>query len=148
MPSGRGGVEAWLLEDQQRSAHFLMSFFLVFHVPPPWHKAAIHFLCHISLEIKCKLTVNHTCNLYVVIMLLLQVTQTELERLKSSCRQAVRDAAQAKRKYQDASRGVCYQHCSLLWTEPLSQKWKKSPVRFSLCNAQCFLLFVFAHVCR
>uniref|UniRef100_A0A673ANW6 Tyrosine-protein kinase n=1 Tax=Sphaeramia orbicularis TaxID=375764 RepID=A0A673ANW6_9TELE len=33
-----------------------------------------------------------------------KVTQTELERLKSSYRQAVRDAAQAKRKYQDASR--------------------------------------------
>ncbi|KAL7406459.1 hypothetical protein ABVT39_019875 [Epinephelus coioides] len=33
-----------------------------------------------------------------------KVTQTELERLKSSYRQAVRDAAQAKRKYQEASK--------------------------------------------
>ncbi|XP_041790782.1 tyrosine-protein kinase Fes/Fps [Chelmon rostratus] len=33
---------------------------------------------------------------------LCKVTQTELERLKSSYRQAVRDAAQAKRKYQEA----------------------------------------------
>ncbi|RVE74533.1 hypothetical protein OJAV_G00023510 [Oryzias javanicus] len=33
-----------------------------------------------------------------------KVTNTELERLKSSYRQAVRDAAQAKRKYQDASK--------------------------------------------
>ncbi|XP_031702441.1 tyrosine-protein kinase Fes/Fps isoform X2 [Anarrhichthys ocellatus] len=34
-----------------------------------------------------------------------KVTQTELERLKSSYRQAVRDAAQAKRKYQEANKG-------------------------------------------
>nr|XP_046241599.1 tyrosine-protein kinase Fes/Fps [Scatophagus argus] len=33
-----------------------------------------------------------------------KVTQTELERLKSSYRQAVKDAAQAKRKYQEASK--------------------------------------------
>uniref|UniRef100_A0A8C3GC17 Tyrosine-protein kinase n=1 Tax=Cyclopterus lumpus TaxID=8103 RepID=A0A8C3GC17_CYCLU len=33
-----------------------------------------------------------------------KVTQTELERLKSSYRQAVRDAAQAKRKYQEANK--------------------------------------------
>ncbi|TKS70095.1 Tyrosine-protein kinase [Collichthys lucidus] len=33
-----------------------------------------------------------------------KVTQTELERLKSSCRQAVKDAAQAKRKYQEANK--------------------------------------------
>uniref|UniRef100_A0A8C8FNP4 Tyrosine-protein kinase n=1 Tax=Oncorhynchus tshawytscha TaxID=74940 RepID=A0A8C8FNP4_ONCTS len=33
-----------------------------------------------------------------------QVTQTELERLKTSYRQLVRDAAQAKRKYQEASK--------------------------------------------
>uniref|UniRef100_UPI003AB0B2AB tyrosine-protein kinase Fes/Fps n=1 Tax=Centroberyx gerrardi TaxID=166262 RepID=UPI003AB0B2AB len=33
-----------------------------------------------------------------------KVTQTELERLKSSYRQAARDAAQAKRKYQEASK--------------------------------------------
>ncbi|GLD58406.1 tyrosine-protein kinase Fes/Fps-like protein [Lates japonicus] len=35
---------------------------------------------------------------------LTKVTQTELERLKSSYRQAVKDAAQAKRKYQEASK--------------------------------------------
>ncbi|KAM8762638.1 tyrosine-protein kinase Fes/Fps [Acanthopagrus schlegelii] len=33
-----------------------------------------------------------------------KVTQTELERLKSSYRQAVRDASQAKRKYQEANK--------------------------------------------
>ncbi|XP_022601609.1 tyrosine-protein kinase Fes/Fps-like isoform X1 [Seriola dumerili] len=33
-----------------------------------------------------------------------KVTQTELERLKSSYRQAARDAAQAKRKYQEANK--------------------------------------------
>ncbi|XP_039991096.1 tyrosine-protein kinase Fes/Fps isoform X2 [Xiphias gladius] len=33
-----------------------------------------------------------------------KVTQTELERLKGSYRQALRDAAQAKRKYQEASK--------------------------------------------
>lgn len=33
-----------------------------------------------------------------------RVTQTELERLKASYRQLVRDAAQAKRKYQEASK--------------------------------------------
>lgn len=36
---------------------------------------------------------------------LLQVTQTELERLKSSYRHAVKDATQAKRKYQETSKG-------------------------------------------
>ncbi|XP_018523570.1 tyrosine-protein kinase Fes/Fps [Lates calcarifer] len=35
---------------------------------------------------------------------LTKVTQTELEKLKSSYRQAVKDAAQAKRKYQEASK--------------------------------------------
>ncbi|XP_065150294.1 tyrosine-protein kinase Fes/Fps isoform X2 [Paramisgurnus dabryanus] len=35
---------------------------------------------------------------------LCRVTQTELDRLKSSYRQLVRDAAQAKRKYQEASK--------------------------------------------
>lgn len=39
---------------------------------------------------------------------MLQVTQTEVERLKSSYMQAVRDAAQIKRKFQEASKGdVC-----------------------------------------
>uniref|UniRef100_A0A3Q2QAM6 Tyrosine-protein kinase Fes/Fps n=1 Tax=Fundulus heteroclitus TaxID=8078 RepID=A0A3Q2QAM6_FUNHE len=33
------------------------------------------------------------------------VTHTELERLKSSYRQAVKDATQARRKYQDTSKG-------------------------------------------
>lgn len=33
------------------------------------------------------------------------MTQTELERLKTSYRQAVRDVAQAKRKYQEANKG-------------------------------------------
>lgn len=37
--------------------------------------------------------------------LLLQVTHTELEKLKSTYRQAVREAAQAKRKYQETSKG-------------------------------------------
>lgn len=36
---------------------------------------------------------------------MLQVTQTEVERLKSSYMQTVRDAAQAKRKFQEASKG-------------------------------------------
>lgn len=39
------------------------------------------------------------------VCMMLQVTQTELERLKSSYRQAAKDAAQAKRKYQEASKG-------------------------------------------
>lgn len=36
---------------------------------------------------------------------LLQTSETELDRLKCSYRQAARDAAQAKGKFQDASKG-------------------------------------------
>lgn len=36
---------------------------------------------------------------------MLQVTQTEVERLKSSYMQAVRDAAQIKKKFQETSKG-------------------------------------------
>lgn len=43
-----------------------------------------------------------------------KVTQTELERLKSSYRQAVRDAAQAKRKYMEAYKGEQTWHQLLL----------------------------------
>ncbi|XP_059215360.1 tyrosine-protein kinase Fes/Fps isoform X2 [Centropristis striata] len=40
----------------------------------------------------------------MLILLCFYVTQTELERLRSSYRQAARDAAQAKRKYQEANK--------------------------------------------
>ena len=39
---------------------------------------------------------------------MLQVTQTELERMKSSYRNAAKDAAQAKRKFEEASKGVTF----------------------------------------
>lgn len=44
--------------------------------------------------------------MYVCVSVMPQVTQTELERMKSSYRQAVKDAAQAKRKLEEASKGV------------------------------------------
>lgn len=48
------------------------------------------------------------------VCVLLQVTQTELERLKSSYRQAVRDAAQVKRKFHEACKGGDSWYHSLL----------------------------------
>lgn len=42
----------------------------------------------------------------VCVSVMAQVTQTELERMKSSYRQAAKEAAQAKRKFEEAIKGV------------------------------------------
>lgn len=69
-----------------------------------------YFISFLSLCSKCKMLFYG----------LLQVTQTELERLKSSYRHAVKDATQAKRKYQETSKGGDFWYHLCFWIESVS----------------------------
>lgn len=88
----------------------------------------VNFLCHttsLSCVVYCVLTHTKTSHTWCVCLLflwckrcicvLLQVTQTEVERLKSSYRHAARDAAQAKRKFHEANKGEDSWYHSLIW---------------------------------
>lgn len=133
---------------QQRPGHFLICLFSCVMFLCSKINHGVHFLCHLVLDTSwssCWPKNSSQESLlsfrYILVQLFVyckafccvQVTQTELERLKNGYRQAVKDVAQAKRKYQEANKGgFLLSPTSII---------KSDGTLFSLCNCAGFTLF-------